>query len=60
MATFENQERRMDGIRECLKKYGIASLDEAREICLSNGIDVEKSCWAFSRSLSRTPFGRIR
>ncbi len=42
MATFENQERRMDGIRECLKKYGIASLDEAREICLSNGIDVEK------------------
>ena len=42
MATFENQERRMDGINACLKKYGIKSLDAARELCLSHGVDVEK------------------
>lgn len=29
-------------IKETLARYGIASLDEAREICLQKGIDVEK------------------
>ena len=42
MATFENQERRMDGINACLKEYGIESLDAARDLCLSYGVDVEK------------------
>ena len=42
MATFENQERRMDGINACLKHYGIKTLDEAKDICLNHGIDVEK------------------
>lgn len=30
------------GIEETLKKYGIASLEEAKQICLSKVIDVEK------------------
>lgn len=42
MATFENYARREKGINECLKKYGLSSLDECRELCLSHGIDVEK------------------
>lgn len=42
MAKFEGQERRMPKIEACLKEYGIASLDAARELCLSKGIDVEK------------------
>jgi len=42
MATFENQERRIDGINACLKKNGISSLDEARDICLKHGVDVDK------------------
>ena len=28
MATFENQERRMDGINACLREYGFESLDD--------------------------------
>ena len=39
--TFEGKERRMAGINECLAKYGIESLEAARELCLSKGIDVE-------------------
>ena len=42
MATFENSERRAAGIAACCAKYGIKDLDEAREICLAHGIDVEK------------------
>ncbi len=39
---FEGKERRMAGIEKCLAEYGLASLEEARELCLSKGIDVEK------------------
>ncbi len=39
--TFESYERRIDKITKCLKEYGIASLEEARQICLDKGIDVE-------------------
>ena len=39
--TFEGKERRMDKINACLAKYGIESLEAARELCLSKGIDVE-------------------
>lgn len=38
---FEGKERRLAKIEECLKKYGIESLEAARELCLSKGIDVE-------------------
>ena len=30
------------GIEATLKKYGIASLEEAKNICLEHGVDVEK------------------
>ena len=42
MAQFEGQERRMPKINACLEKYGLASLEEARELCLSKGVDVDK------------------
>jgi len=38
---FEGKERRMAGILACLKEYGIADLEEARQICLDKGIDVD-------------------
>ena len=41
MAKFEGYERRIDKINECLKEYGIASLEEAREICTGLGVDVD-------------------
>ncbi|MEG3007657.1 MAG: GGGtGRT protein, partial [Oscillospiraceae bacterium] len=41
MAKFEGQERRMPKIEACLKEYGLTTLDEARELCLSKGVDVE-------------------
>ncbi|MGN0796654.1 MAG: GGGtGRT protein, partial [Christensenellales bacterium] len=39
--TFESYSRRIDKINKCLAEYGIASLEEAREICLSKGVDCE-------------------
>ena len=42
MATFENMDRRIDSINECLKKNGIKDLDECRKICLDKGVDVDK------------------
>ena len=41
MASFEGYDRRIATIEKCLAEYGIASLDEARDICLAKGIDVE-------------------
>ena len=41
MAQFEGQERRMPKIEAALKEYGMTSLEEARDLCLSKGIDVE-------------------
>jgi len=38
---FEGKSRRLKGIEECLKEYGIGSLEAARELCLKKGIDVE-------------------
>ena len=40
--TFEGYDRRVKGIEACLKETGIASLEEAREICLAKGVDVEQ------------------
>ena len=39
--TFEGKERRMEKIEACLAQYGIESLEAARDLCLSKGIDVE-------------------
>ncbi len=42
MALFENYERRIGQIDETLKKYGIASIEEAKQICDAKGIDPYK------------------
>ena len=39
---FEGKARRMPKIEECLKKYGIADLEAAKQLCLDNGIDVDE------------------
>ncbi len=41
MVNFEGKEKRELPINECLKTYGIKDLEEARQICLDAGIDVE-------------------
>ncbi len=33
MAKFEGYERRIEQIDACLKEYGLASLEEARDLC---------------------------
>lgn len=42
MATFEGYERREAKILGVLKEYGINSIDECRDICLSKGVDCDK------------------
>ncbi len=42
MITFEGYERRIDKINAALKAAGIKDLEQARQICLDKGIDVEK------------------
>lgn len=42
MVTFEGKERRMDKINACLKEYGLADLEAARDLCLSKNVDCEK------------------
>ena len=37
--TFEGYERRIDKINKCLADNGIASLEEAKQICLDKGVD---------------------
>lgn len=39
---FEGKERRIAQIEKCLAEYGIASLEEARDLCQGKGIDVDK------------------
>ena len=39
---FEGKERRMAKIEKCLAEYGLASLEDARDLCLTKGIDVDK------------------
>ena len=41
MAKFEGQERRQAKLDVFLKEKGFASIDEARKLCLANGIDGE-------------------
>ena len=40
MALFESYERRINQIEKVLNDNGIKSLEEAKEICDSKGIDV--------------------
>ena len=42
MALFEGYERRVDKITAVLKEYGIGSIEECRDICLSKGVDCDK------------------
>ena len=39
---FEGYERRIDKINSELKLYGLKSLEEARDLCLSHGVNVEE------------------
>lgn len=39
---FEGKERRIAKIEKCLAEYGLASLEDARDLCTSKGIDVDK------------------
>jgi hypothetical protein len=60
MALFESYERRIDQINAALGKYGISSIEEAKQICDEKGIDVynlvksiqpicfENACWAYT------------
>jgi len=59
MALFESYERRIDKITEVLNSYGIASIEEAKALTDSVGVDVysivkgvqticfENACWAY-------------
>lgn len=57
---FEGKERRMAKIEKCLAEYGLASLEEARDLCLSKGINVEEIVKGVQPLLLKTPFGLIR
>ena len=59
MALFESYERRIDQINALLKKYGIASIEEAEKITKDAGLEIydqvkkiqpicfENACWAY-------------
>jgi hypothetical protein len=59
MITFESYERRINTINKELNKYGVASLEEAKQICAQKGLDpyeitkkiqpiaFENACWAY-------------
>ena len=59
MALFENYDRRINKINAVLAQYGIASVEECREICKEKGFDpyeiaksiqpicFENVCWAY-------------
>ncbi len=58
--NFEGIKRRIDKINACVEKHGLASLEEARNLCESYGVDVfsivrsvqpiafENACWAYT------------
>ena len=60
MSLFESYERRIDKINSVLSQYGIASVEECREICKAAGFDpyeivkgiqpicFENACWAYT------------
>lgn len=60
MALFESYDRRIGQITPVLEKYGMKSLEEARDVCIAYGVDVaelvrkiqpicfENACWAYT------------
>ncbi|MHB1484090.1 MAG: GGGtGRT protein [Saccharofermentanales bacterium] len=44
MALFESYDRRINQINDVLAKYGIASIEEAKQICDAKGIDPYAIC----------------
>ena len=42
MPLFESYDRRIKQINEALAKYGIGSIEEAEQLCLSKGINVRE------------------
>jgi len=60
MALFESYERRINQINKCLNDNGIASIEEAKALCDSKGVDAynitkgiqpicfENACWAYT------------
>ena len=38
---FEGKERRIAKIEKCLLKYGLKSLEDARDLCLNNGVNAD-------------------
>lgn len=42
MSLFEGYERRIEKINGVLKEYGISSVEECKDICLSKGVDCDK------------------
>ena len=60
MALFESYERRINQINKCLNENGIASIEEAKALCDSKGVDAynitkgiqpicfENACWAYT------------
>ena len=59
MALFEGYERRINQINAELKKHGISSIEEAKEICDKAGVDAYGIVKAFSLSALRTLLGLI-
>ncbi len=43
MALFESYDRRIKQIIPVLEKYGMQSLEDAKEVCISYGVDIEKT-----------------
>ena len=41
---FESQDRRIDNIKKVLNAYGIASIEEANQICEEKGLDPYLEC----------------
>ena len=62
---FESYERRIGQITPVLEKYGMKTLEEANELCLSKGIDVasivrgiqpicfENACWVVVKAATK-------
>ena len=60
MVTFEGYERRIDKLNSIMPQYGIASLEEAKQLCDDKGIDIrsivlgiqpiafENAVWAYT------------
>ena len=49
---FEGQDRREATLKKVLPEYGFKNLEEARDLCLSKGIDVD----AFNNGINVNAF----